>query len=464
VNRTRWRIGRPHARRTVAGLLPTAAAVLALTAVATPSAAQAGGAPAGAPSPQIPTSYAITLVTSDTGSHLLAEVETGWRLRTVYPVELALDAGLRVVRVLVDGKPNTRLARTMYARQDSLIVVPHEKAPGDTLTTRVRYHGVPRGGAVVGLDGGARALVAQSAAGPAARWLPVPVSLPEGPSGVATEGMAAAGDSAGSAVDGATDPPRITVAWQVQASTGQRVIANGLLTGIDSLSYGHTTWHYRLDRPVPLDGLAAAAGRYTVTTLTRPACRAACPPVTLWTAPQDSAATLAGPLGRAGEILDWLSARLGPYPYPALAHVVTALAPGGAVAASVVLYDAAQLRAGAITDVDIARATATQWLGLATSDSGAAGARPSTATASYLAWLWTRERQPGPGGIRLTRQVDAIRSLHQTVGDSVFFRGLRRYLERNRDATAGPAAFDQAMTEAAGKRLDWSWRAAVGLR
>jgi hypothetical protein len=187
--------------------------------------------------------------------------------------------------------------------------------------------------------------------------------------------------------------------------------------------------------------------------------------VTLWTAPQDSAAALAGPLGRAGEILDWLSARLGAYPYPALSHVVTGLAPaGGAIAASVVLYDPGQLQTGILTEADVARATATQWLGLATSDSGAAGTHPSTAAAGYLAWLWTRERHPGPSGVMLTRPLDAIRALHQSVGDSVFFRGLRRYLERHRDATAGPDAFDQAMAEAAGRRLDWRWRAAAGLQ
>jgi hypothetical protein len=62
--------------------------------------------------PQTPTSYAITLVPSDTGAHVLVEVETGWRLRTVNPVEMDLDTALRVVRVLVDGTPNTRLSRT----------------------------------------------------------------------------------------------------------------------------------------------------------------------------------------------------------------------------------------------------------------------------------------------------------------------------------------------------------------
>jgi aminopeptidase N len=289
---------------------------------------------------------------------------------------------------------------------------------------------------------GERSLVAQSAVGDASRWLPVPAALAEGgPSGRSEP------------------PPRVSVSWQVQAATGQRVIANGALTGIDTLNYGHTTWHYRLDSPVPLTALAAAVGRYAVVTEPQPGCRATCPPVTVWTAPEDSTAAAAGPLGRAGEILDWLTTRLGKYPYPGLAHVTTAAVAGGATAAGVVLYDQSRLRAGAITEADVARATAAQWLGLATSDSSATG--PAGAAAGYLAWLWA-ERGRGPEGRLPTRELEAIRTLHRTVGDSAFYRGLRRFLEQHRDAAAAPAAFERAMTAAAGRGLSWRWPQAPG--
>jgi hypothetical protein len=126
-----------------------------------------------------------------------------------------------------------------------------------------------------------------------------------------------------------------------------------------------------------------------------------------------------------------------------------------------VLYDEARVRGG-VSEADIARATAAQWLGNAVSDSGAAGDRPSEAAAAYVALLWS-----GGGarrGMALTRGVDAVRRLHRAVGDSVFFRGLRRYIQENRNLTVGPAAFERAMGEAAGKPIDWRWRAAVGSR
>lgn len=384
---------------------------------------------------QTPRHYSITLVTSDTSGHLLGEVEVAWRLRTVEPVAMRLDSAFRVVRVLVDGKPNTRLSRTMYARQDDEVVVPHEKAPGDTLTTRVRYHGIPRGGFRVGADrAGARALAGSTGGELGRLWLPVP---PEGGG-------------------------RVGVSWSVQASDGQRVIATGTLTGIDTLSYGHTTWHYGTDAPVPLDGLAVAAGRYAVTTLPHAGCADHCVPVTLWTAPDDSAAASGGPFRHATDVMDFMSRRLGPFPYPSLAHVVSLLAPPARPGAMVVLYDEQQVHTGGVSEADVARATAAQWLGNAVSDSASGG--PSDAAASYLAYLWSREGQAKPSGVMLTRGVDAIRQLHQLVGDSVFFRGLRRYVESNRDAAAPPAALERAMAEVAGKPVAWSWRTAVGTR
>lgn len=381
------------------------------------------------PPPHEPTSYDITLVTSDTGSHIVGEVQTGWRLRSVRPVELALDSALRVVRVLVDGKPNTRISRTMYARQGSEVVVPHEKAPGDTLTTRVRYHGTARGGIRVGADRtGARSLAGETAAGRARLWIPV----------------ADGGDGA-----------RTTVIWNLQVGKDQRAVANGTLVKIDTLNYGRTTWHYALESPVPLDALAVAIGRYAVTMLPHAGCRSGCVPVTLWTAPDDSVAAAEGAFRRAGELVDFLSGYLGDLPYPGLAHVASPLAPAGRPGASVVLWDEARVHAGAITEDEIARATAVQWLGNAVSESGPEAERQSPAIGAYLAWLW-RRRGSDARPEALARDVDAIRRLHRLVGDSVFARGLRRYVETNRHATAAPGALERAMSEAAGKPVGWS--------
>ncbi len=413
---------------------PALGALWAL-ATAGPLAAQADSTPP----PHSPTSYDIVLVDSDTGAHVVGEVQTGWRLQSGLPVELKLDSALRVVRVLMDGRPNTRISRTMYGRAGNDVVVPHQKAAGDTLSTRVRYHGVPRGGFQIGPDhAGGRALAGETAGGRASLWLPVPE----------------------------TSGGRVTVAWHVQASGGERVVANGTLTKVDTLAYGHTTWNFVLESPIPLEGMAVARGRYAVTALPRPDCRDACAPVTLWTPPDDSAAAAAGPFRRAGEMVDYLSARLGPLPYPGLAHVAVPLPPAGRAGASIVLYDGARLHAGEIAEREVARATAAQWLGNAVDEAGLEPEQPSAAASAYLAWLWSRPAADGratpAAGEALPRAVDAFRRLHAMVGDSAFFGGLRRYVEENRNATAAPGALERAMAEAAGRRLDWTFDRALG--
>jgi hypothetical protein len=115
-----------------------------------------------------------------------------------------------------------------------------------------------------------------------------------------------------------------------------------------------------------------------------------------------------------------------------------------------------------VSEAEIARATAAQWLGNAVSDSAAGG--PTDAAASYLALLWSGQGQAKPTGLMPTRGVDAIGRLHRLVGDSVFFRGLRRYVEANRNAAAPSGALEQAMADAAGKPVRWSWRTAVDAR
>ena len=122
------------------------------------------------------------------------------------------------------------------------------------------------------------------------------------------------------------------------------------------------------------------------------------------------------------------------------------------------LWDEARVHAGEIGEDEIARATAGQWLGNAVGESGPEAQRPAPALSAYLAWLWDRrDGSKRPTGQMLTRDVDAVHRLHRLVGDSVFARGLRRYVETNRDAVAAPGALERAMSEAAGRPLDWSF-------
>jgi aminopeptidase N len=184
--------------------------------------------------------YDITLIPSDTSSHLLSEVQITWRLASTKPVNMELDSAMRVIRVLVDGKPNTRLSRTMYARSSTEIDVPHQKQPGESISTRVRYRGHPRGGLITDRNArGDRTVSADNRANRVSYWLPTP-SSPE---------------------------DKATVAFHIQVPAAYKVSVPGRLEKVDTLAYGNLMWNYTVDRPVAVYAIPVswvAAGQVNV--------------------------------------------------------------------------------------------------------------------------------------------------------------------------------------------------------
>jgi aminopeptidase N len=167
--------------------------------------------------------YDITLIPSDTSTHVLSEVQITWRLGSTGPVAMQLDSAMRVIRVLVDGKQNTRLARTMYARSSTEIDVPHGKQPGDSISTRVRYRGSPRGGLIRNKNTrGDRTVSADNRPDQMSFWLPTPGS-PE---------------------------DKATVSFHIQVPASYSVSVAGKLENIDTLAYGNLMWNYTLDQPI----------------------------------------------------------------------------------------------------------------------------------------------------------------------------------------------------------------------
>jgi aminopeptidase N len=171
--------------------------------------------------------YDITLIPSDTSDHVLGEVQITWKLSSTKPVTMELDSSMRVIRVLVDGKPNTRLARTMYARSSTEIDVPHQKQAGDSISTRVRYRGYPKGGLISSRNAvGARSVRVENGPDRSHLWLPTPQSADQ-----------------------------VTATFHIQVPLAYRVTTVGVLEKIDTLAYGQAMWHYNLERPVPVSTL-----------------------------------------------------------------------------------------------------------------------------------------------------------------------------------------------------------------
>jgi len=408
-------------------------------------------------------SYDIRLVVGDTGRHLLGEVQTVWRLRSDLPVEVQLDSTMRVIRVLLNGRENTRLVRTPWGRAGELVVIPHEGKAGDSLVTRIRYHGeVVRGLVFQGDKAHDLEIFADNWPDRAHGWLPV---------------QDQPGDKA-------------TVSFHVQAPAAYRVIANGTLQGIDTLAYGQLVWNYRMDRPIPVYTMVFGVGRFSVARLADAACDVRCVPQALWTAPEDSAFAAAGPFRRVGEIVDFYSRLIGPFPYPDLAHVEALTPFGGMENATAIFYNDSLYRARTLPERTVAHETAHQWFGDAVTEDDWHHLWLSEGFANYLAAMWA-EHAGGPAALAAemrreaesyfvsgvvdrpvldpaVRQVDSLLNannyqkgawvLHQLrglVGDSAFVAGLRTYYRTYRDSSAVSADFAGVMAAAAGRDLDW---------
>ena len=413
--------------------------------------------------------YDVTLVLGDSGRHVLGEVQTQWRLRSDQPIEVQLDSTMRVIRVLVNGRENTRLARTPWGRAGELVVVPHEGKAGDSLSTRIRYRGdVVRGLAFRGSKAQGLAVFGDNWPDRAHGWLPVE--------------------------DAPSD--KATVSFHIQAPAAYQVIANGTLQGVDTLAYGHLVWNYRMDRPIPVYTMVFGVGRFSVARLPDAACEVRCVPQTLWTAPEDSTYAATGPFRRVNAIVDFYSRLIGPFPYPDLAHVEALTPFGGMENATAIFYNDSLYGARKLPEETVAHEIAHQWFGDAVTEDDWHHLWLSEGFATYLAAMWA-EHADGAAALAAemrraaeryfkspwaerpvldpsVRNLDSLLNennyqkgswvLHQLrglIGDSAFVAGLRAYYTTYKDSSAVSADLAQVMSRVAGRDLDWYFRQAL---
>lgn len=406
--------------------------------------------------------YDVTILVRDSAKHILGEVETTWLLTSSDPVVVPLDSAFRVIRVLIDGKENTRLYRTRYGRNDQIVYIPHEKQAGDTLKTRIRYHGTPRDGLIFATDSaGDHTVFADNWPDRAHRWLPVQ--------------------------DHPSD--KATINLSVEVGPGAKVIANGDLVKVDTLPYGNTTWRYRLDRRVSPYNFVFGAGKLAVTRLEDGGCATRCIPVSVWSYRQDSAFAVQS-FAKAPAMLDYFASLIGEFPFNSLAHVQSTTTFGGMENATAIFYDTKMYKARNVGEGLIAHETAHQWFGDAVTEADWHHLWLSEGFATYLAHMWT-EHSKGQEAMRAEMKQDAsqifkskstsrpiidveatdllgllntnnyqkgswvLHELRGLIGDSAFVHTLREFYRTRRDSTALSSDFAALASAQAGKDLNW---------
>ena len=414
--------------------------------------------PGGPPPVHDATHYRIAVTLPDSGHVIEGSVTTQWNIRSGEPLRIDLDSTLVVTRVRLDQ------ADIIWDRHGNAIVIHHSRQRGDSLSTTIEYQGTVVDGLVIRkTEDGAPTYFADNWPNRARRWFP--------------------------AHDHPSD--KASVDFTVNAPAHLGVIANGTLSSIDSSPPERRVWSYRETSPIPVYTMVIGATNFSVTPLPAAGCAVECVPLEVWTFPADSAYAVSGPFRRAGDMVDFFSTLLGPFPYDRLTHVQSTTIFGGMENATVIFYNTAAYGEHRLSEETVAHETAHQWFGDAVTPRAWNHLWLSEGFATYLAALWVGHADGSEAfyaSLDLSRarivsslnSVNAIlsdtlptnllsllntntyqkgawtlHSLRGVVGDSVFFAGLRTYYDRYRHATALTDDFIAVMEEQSGQELDW---------
>jgi aminopeptidase N len=295
---------------------------------------------------------------------------------------------------------------------------------------------------------------------------------------------------------------KATVSFAVRAPEGWRVLANGRRTDPHARigdAAGDGVWRYQMPVPIPTYLMVVGATRFSVETIEacangrRTAAREdECVAVTSWAFPQDSAHAL-HVFRRGGDMVEFYSQLVAPFPYTKLAHAQSATRFGGMENAGAIFYSERAIAAGRDIEGTVAHETAHQWFGDAVTPFDWSHLWLSEGFATYFDAVFfehadgadafrakmdgTRRSYLG-SEVRGLAMVDTLaipgnnllnllnansyqkggwvlHMLRGLLGDDVFFAAVRRYYAAHEHGNAVTADLQRALeTES---RLDLGW-------
>jgi aminopeptidase N len=417
--------------------------------------------------------YDLTLDLPATGKVISGRAEL--TVVRIAPADtLVLDLlDLTVRRVTLAGTP------TAFTQDAAHVRIPVSDSRGDTLLVVVDYAGAVRDGLIIGTDSAGRWVAfGDNWPNRARHWIP------------------------------SIDHPRdkATVSWNVRAPSDRQVVANGtrieetaippalLPVTTSGAAAPRTLTRWRESHPIPVYLMTIAAAPLARYDLGDAACGSArdggCVKQMVYVAPEQLR-SMPGDFRYAGDIVDFFSRLVAPFPYEKLAHLQSSTQFGGMENASAIFYADGGFRKGGTRASTIAHETAHQWFGDAVTEREWSHLWLSEGFATYFEALWTRhafgdsafEREMAGTLAQLLRdpvvasrpvidseQTDLMRlldansyqkggwtlhMLRSLVGDSAFFRGVRDYYNGHIDGNASTDELMVCVEQRAGVTLGW---------
>ncbi|MHB1169117.1 MAG: M1 family metallopeptidase [Longimicrobiales bacterium] len=392
---------------------------------------------------------------------------------------LILDfTGLRVLGVRVGTSPDARAAGMPDSRDaGSFQDVAYRHDAGrlhvpidgntDTVRVEVRYDGIPDDALIIRDNvHGARTVFADNWPNRSRFWFP--------------------------SIDHPSD--KASVAFAVRAPAGWTVLANGpRADGLPPMQQpADGVWRFEATEPIPTYTMVIGAGPLTQTLIDECADGGAggCVPTRLYTFAPDSARAWSS-FRRAGDMLEYYSRLIAPYPYAKLDHVQSATRFGGMENVGAIFYSEQAIARGADIEGVVAHEIAHQWFGDGVTQDNWQHLWLSEGFATYFGNLYfedadgvdafralvaedrTAYLQSGDAALPLVDTTAALlpdlfallntnsyqkgalvlHMLRGMLGDDAFFDGVRRYYDAHRYGNALSADLQHALEQASGRDL-----------
>ncbi len=329
----------------------------------------------------------------------------------------------------------------------------------DRRTYTIDYHGVPADGLVISKNKhGDRTFFGDNFPNRARHWLPT--------------------------LDHPYD--KATCEFAITAPVGYQVIASGVMIEETDLAGALRRTHWRSTVPLSSYLMVIGVARFAVQTVEV----VSGIPIQTWVYTQDREAGFHD-FARAGRVLDFFAAHIGPYPYAKLANVQSRTRWGGMENAGNIFYAEDSVRGTRRVEGTMTHEIAHQWFGDSVTTADWNHVWLSEGFATYFTQLFnefTFGRDRMVEGMKRARarvfgyfkeHADArivdpaipvseilspysyqkgawvLHTLRREIGDELFWKGVRAYYKRYRDGNALSADFRRVMEEVSGRELGW---------
>jgi aminopeptidase N len=377
-----------------------------------------------------------------------------------------LDFGeMTVDGVTLDTKP----VRFTHNNGKLSVSLSEPAAVGSRLVLGVYYHGKPKDGLILTADkDGKPAAIGDNWPDRVHHWLPV------------------------------LDHPsaKATITFNITAPAGQEVVANGRLDHVETAASGERTWTYSESVPSPPYCMIIGVSQFA---RVEPAQRALTP--LSYYVPLSERELAQKGFSPAIPTLEFFTEKVAPYPYEKLALIVCATRYGGMVNSSAIVFTSTMFSRNSTVGMSkafgvpfnnvtlIAHEIAHQWFGDSVTESTWSDLWLSEGFATYFAGLFVQRYEGEEAFQRYMRNAATtvfeyekkkrvpifdrdteslmellnannyqkgawvLHMLRSSLGDEVFFRGIRAYYESHKNSVASTEDLRVTLEKASGKDL-----------